>query len=270
MRPGESGTASEADWHLRRDRQGWVSVGQIPRVRPLTCGAVRPTCPPWVGEIRRGGNAVLVRRTGDRSSRTAPLVPLRKRITRWIGADRNPLRRPIDRFENVVRVVLVLAFLTGAPMLAPAAWHLAEVAGVQQVQREASWRQVAGRLVADGTAAVLRLREAGDVLGAWQVARAVGRGQAGHGPGQGGRGSGRAGQNLGRLGWSGHEPASDDDRDGQGQVGADRVRQRRRAGGRSPAAGRPGEADVQPAPDADLGHRVGMLRPALEHQALAA
>jgi hypothetical protein len=83
-----------------------------------------------------------VRRTGDRSSRTAPLVPLRKRITRWIGADRNPLRRPIDRFESAVRVVLVLAFLISAPMLAPAARHLAEEAGVQQVHREASWRQV--------------------------------------------------------------------------------------------------------------------------------
>jgi hypothetical protein len=84
----------------------------------------------------------VVRRTGDRGSRSAPLVPLRKRITRWIGADRNPLRRPIDRFENGVRVVLLVAFLIGAPLVGPAAHHLAEVAGVQQVHREASWREV--------------------------------------------------------------------------------------------------------------------------------
>jgi hypothetical protein len=83
-----------------------------------------------------------VRRTGDRSSRRAPRVPLRKRITRWIGADRNPLRRPIDRFESVVRIVLVLAFLIGAPLLGPATRHLADVTGFAQVHREVSWRQV--------------------------------------------------------------------------------------------------------------------------------
>jgi hypothetical protein len=69
-------------------------------------------------------------------------VPLRKRITRWIGADRNPLRRPIDRFESVVRILLVLAFLVGAPLLGPATHRLADVAGVAQVRREVSWRQV--------------------------------------------------------------------------------------------------------------------------------
>jgi hypothetical protein len=69
-------------------------------------------------------------------------VPLSKRITRWIWADRNPLRRPIDRFESVVRILLVLAFLVGAPLLGPATHHLADVAGVAQVRREVSWRQV--------------------------------------------------------------------------------------------------------------------------------
>jgi hypothetical protein len=83
-----------------------------------------------------------VRRTGDRRAKAALRVPLIKRIRRWIGADGNPLRRPIDRFENGVRIVLVLAFLTGAVMLAPATRHLAEVSGLQQVHREASWRQV--------------------------------------------------------------------------------------------------------------------------------
>ncbi len=69
-------------------------------------------------------------------------MPLSKRIKRWLGADGNPLRRPVDRFESAVRVALVLAFLIGAPMLAPATRHLVEVAGLQEVHREASWRQV--------------------------------------------------------------------------------------------------------------------------------
>ena len=84
----------------------------------------------------------MVRRTGDRSKRRAPRVPLRKRIIRWVGADRNPLRRPIDRFESAVRIALLLAFLIGAPLIGPATHHLADVSGFAQVRREVSWRQV--------------------------------------------------------------------------------------------------------------------------------
>jgi len=69
-------------------------------------------------------------------------VPLIKRIARSIGADRNPLRRPIDRFESGIRLLLMLAFVIGAPLLAPATAHLSQVAGLAQAQRETSWRQV--------------------------------------------------------------------------------------------------------------------------------
>jgi hypothetical protein len=69
-------------------------------------------------------------------------VPLIKRIARSIGADRNPLRRPIDRFESGIRLMLVLAFVICGPLLAPATAHLSQVAGLAEVQREASWRQV--------------------------------------------------------------------------------------------------------------------------------
>ena len=69
-------------------------------------------------------------------------MPLIKRLTRSIGADRNPLRRPIDRFECAIRLLLVLTFVICAPLIAPAAAHLSQVAGFKEVQREASWRQV--------------------------------------------------------------------------------------------------------------------------------
>lgn len=41
-----------------------------------------------------------------------------------------------------MRIVLLLGFVTGALLLAPATHRLAEVSGLQQVHREASWRQV--------------------------------------------------------------------------------------------------------------------------------
>jgi hypothetical protein len=69
-------------------------------------------------------------------------VPLIRRITRWIGVDRNPLRRPIDRFESALRLLLVLAFVICGPLLAPATAHLSQIAGLQEVHRESSWRQV--------------------------------------------------------------------------------------------------------------------------------
>ncbi len=68
--------------------------------------------------------------------------PLIRRAAGWIGADRNPLRRPMDRFEGALRVVLVLGFLIGGALIAPAAGHLTQLAGLRQVGREASWRQV--------------------------------------------------------------------------------------------------------------------------------
>jgi hypothetical protein len=79
---------------------------------------------------------------GDRSFRAAAKAPLIRRFVRWIGVDRNPLRRRIDRFETAARLLLALAFLICAPLLAPAIGHLSQAAGLRQVQHEASWRQV--------------------------------------------------------------------------------------------------------------------------------
>jgi len=69
-------------------------------------------------------------------------VPLIRRISRSIGIDRNPLRRPIDRFECALRLMLVLAFVICGPLLAPATAQLSQVAGLAEVHREASWRHV--------------------------------------------------------------------------------------------------------------------------------
>ena len=41
-----------------------------------------------------------------------------------------------------MRIVLVVAFLVGAPLLGPATRHMADVAGLAQVHSEVSWRQV--------------------------------------------------------------------------------------------------------------------------------
>jgi hypothetical protein len=53
----------------------------------------------------------------------------------------------MDKFEGVLRLAFALGFLIAAPLVAPATAHLTQVAGLRQVQQEASWRQVSAVLL---------------------------------------------------------------------------------------------------------------------------
>jgi hypothetical protein len=46
-----------------------------------------------------------------------------------------------------LRVLFLLGFLVGVPLVAPAAGHFTHVAGVRQVRQESSWRQVSAVLL---------------------------------------------------------------------------------------------------------------------------
>jgi hypothetical protein len=83
-----------------------------------------------------------VRRTGGRNRDIMTARPLRKQIARSIGADGNPLRRPMDKFEIALRIALVIAFLVLAPLLTPLSGRLANTSGMAQVRQDTSWRQV--------------------------------------------------------------------------------------------------------------------------------
>jgi hypothetical protein len=120
------------------------------------------------------------------------------------------------------------------------------------------------------TTSVLRLRINSDVLGAWPVAGAIWSEQARPGASQVWCTGRLEGTRLGGRGWAGHEPSSDDRRHGQNASDPGGDRQYCRARARAAALCRDDQDDAQPSPDAELGHRVGLLRPALEYQALAA
>ena len=70
-----------------------------------------------------------------------------RRAAGWIGADRNPLRRPVDRFEAGLRLVLLIGFLIAAPLIAAAAGRATHAAGLREIRHEASWRQVSAVLL---------------------------------------------------------------------------------------------------------------------------
>jgi hypothetical protein len=86
------------------------------------------------------GNAVGVRRTGDRS-RWNTSRPLR-RAARLAGMDGNPLRRGIDRAEQVFWLLLAVAFLIAVPLLVPMAGGATRASNMRLVDAERSWREV--------------------------------------------------------------------------------------------------------------------------------
>ncbi len=56
--------------------------------------------------------------------------------------DGNPLRRPLDRTERALFVLLALGFLVAAPVVAPMAGRFARTAGLAEVRSQQSWREV--------------------------------------------------------------------------------------------------------------------------------
>lgn len=70
------------------------------------------------------------------------------RFVRGRRPDRNPLRRASDRLETVVLLVLVIAFLVGAPFIALASTEFALTKAHQaQLAEQASWHQVPARVL---------------------------------------------------------------------------------------------------------------------------
>lgn len=87
-------------------------------------------------------------------SRQNPGVSRLGRFVRGRQPDRNSLRRPSDRAETAILMLLVLAFIAAAPCaaLAVGAWTQATM-HQEQVSQQASWRQVPTRVlsVSSGT-----------------------------------------------------------------------------------------------------------------------
>ncbi|HXS61368.1 MAG TPA: hypothetical protein VN767_00740, partial [Streptosporangiaceae bacterium] len=80
--------------------------------------------------VRRTGGLATMARRGSR------------RVVRFAGADGNPLRRGIDRMERALWILLLIGFLSAAPMLAPMAGRAAQSSSSGQVRNERSWREV--------------------------------------------------------------------------------------------------------------------------------
>lgn len=77
---------------------------------------------------------------------------MRKRmrwLSRQLGWDKNPLRRPSDHAEKWLLTILVALFVIGAPIAAIVAGLLADASALRQQRTQRSWHQVTATVVQD-------------------------------------------------------------------------------------------------------------------------
>jgi hypothetical protein len=58
------------------------------------------------------------------------------RCARWLALDHNPLRRPGDRLEVVLRLLILIMILAGVPLASTGVGRAVDHAGIRQVQAE--------------------------------------------------------------------------------------------------------------------------------------
>lgn len=94
-----------------------------------------------------------------------------RRLAGWAGVDHNPLRRGIDRFERALWIVLGCAFFAVAPLVLPAAGHMAKAETLAAVRQEKSWQEVKAVLVRRAPDQVYGYSTSGTVWvsGRWRV-----------------------------------------------------------------------------------------------------
>ena len=75
------------------------------------------------------------------------------RLARWLGFDRNPLRRGTDRVESALRLLMILLVVTAVPAAAVAAGRWADHYALHRAQAQrAVDRQVTAVLLEDAPA----------------------------------------------------------------------------------------------------------------------
>jgi hypothetical protein len=64
-----------------------------------------------------------------------------RRSVRWLGLDRNPMRRPVDRIETAIRMGLVAALVLIAPPIAAGVGNHVKTAGLRAEHDQAPRRR---------------------------------------------------------------------------------------------------------------------------------
>jgi hypothetical protein len=86
---------------------------------------------------------------------------------RWLGFDRNPLRRPADRIESVLRLVVLMLVIVGVPAAAVATGRTVDHLAMRQAQAQRSEDHLARAVLTEKAVADTNAHPYSDVLMVW-------------------------------------------------------------------------------------------------------
>lgn len=93
------------------------------------------------------------------------------RLVRWLGFDRNPLRRPADRAESLLRLLVVVLLVAGVPVATIAAGRTADHLVLRQAQAQRSERHLVQAVLIKRATADSNDHPYSNVPVAWVAAR---------------------------------------------------------------------------------------------------
>jgi hypothetical protein len=95
----------------------------------------------------------------------------RARFVRWLGFDRNPMRRPADRIESVLRLMVLILLVAGVPLAAVTAGRAVDHWGLRQAQAQRSEELVVRAILTVRATSDTDLHPYSNVPMAWVAAR---------------------------------------------------------------------------------------------------
>jgi hypothetical protein len=147
---------------------GWLHCHSLSLTGPpVSCGVPQECTRPagLASPPRRGGLIAPLGVTAISSTRARTPGSRWARCTRWPGLDRNPLRRPADRIEAVLRFAVLSLLLTAVPITTTVVGHAVD-------HLEHMGRRMAHRAALD-RAPRLRIMPAGLLDGVCRMAPAA-------------------------------------------------------------------------------------------------
>jgi hypothetical protein len=93
------------------------------------------------------------------------------RLARWLGFDRNPLRRGTDRVEATLRLILVILFVAAVPVVAVAAGRQADHLALDWTQAQRSAKHLVTAVLLRDAPAIGTPNPYASVQGSWVPAR---------------------------------------------------------------------------------------------------
>src|SRR5262249_6122528 len=134
--PWTRGSGSAPHSHVTRSSDSCAERGQA-AVSSISAAVPMTRAIPW----RSAARGARVNRKNGMNGMSG-IRRRARRLGRWLGVDRNPLRRRTDKIATWLMAQFLVAVLIGAPLFGIAAFTWAGRAGAAEQRAERSWHEV--------------------------------------------------------------------------------------------------------------------------------